>query len=178
MNPFEGERYFERVLLLNVRCPTSFNDLLCVNDVRYDTFREAAVNRDFLEPDEYMDSCMAEAALFQMPYSLRTLFAMLLVHGIACDPQHLWDKYYPSMSEDFIGSGSLTEAQVLLETVNAIEIVLTSMDMSMPDFLIHLPHSPSYVSERLSREYKHECSIDVLDDDIQSIAQHRTATGV
>lgn len=67
VNPFEGERYFERVLLLNVRAPTSFRDLMSFNGTVYGTVREAAVRKGLLESDEYVDNCLADAALFQMP---------------------------------------------------------------------------------------------------------------
>lgn len=98
------------------------------NGTKYETFREAAVHKGLLQYDEYMDNCLAEAVLFQMPYSLRTLFALLLVYGIAGDPQRLWDKYYSSMFEDFSRPGLLIEEQILSETISAVDIILPSMD--------------------------------------------------
>lgn len=140
------------------------------NGVIYDTFREAAMHRGFLQSNDYVDNCLAEAALFHMPYSLRTLFALLLVYEIAGDPQQLCDKYYPFMCEDFLCSGLLTSNQVLFETISTVQIVLASMDTSIFDFPIKFPSASIRFAERLSRDYVHEQSIDFLDDDIQSIS--------
>ncbi|KAL3818110.1 hypothetical protein ACJIZ3_004015 [Penstemon smallii] len=169
VSPVEGERYFERLLLVNVRCPISFEDLMSVNGIKYGTFREAAVARGLLESDEYVDGCLAEAALFQAPYCLRVLFAMLLVYGITADPQLLWDKYYSSLSEDFLRRGSLTEFEVLKETVSAIDMVLTSMDKCISDFPIRFPPNLVTANDRLSRDYQHECSMSVSNEDILSM---------
>lgn len=139
------------------------------NGTKYETFREAAVHKGLLQSDEYMDNCLAEAVLFQMPYSLLTLFALLLVYGIAGDPQRLWDKYYSSMSEDFSRPSLLTEEHILSETISAVDIILASMDKSISDFTINLPSTPMCVSELLSRDYLHEKSINLSDDDIRFI---------
>ncbi|KAL3827986.1 hypothetical protein ACJIZ3_022998 [Penstemon smallii] len=169
VSPTEGERYFERLLLVNVRCPTSFADLMTVGDVRYDTFREAAVRRGLLASDEYVDGCLAEAASFQMPYCLRVLFAMLLVYGITADPQIIWDKYYSSMSEDFLRRGGFTEAQVMSKTIDAIELVLASMEKSISDFPISFCFQHLSVSTRMSKDYEHECSIIVSEEDVLAV---------
>ncbi|XP_012852540.1 PREDICTED: uncharacterized protein LOC105972144 [Erythranthe guttata] len=147
VNPFEGERYFERLLLINVCCPTSFQDLLTVNGHTFATFREAAVSRGLLQSDDYIDSCLAEAALFQAPSCLRVLFALLLVYGITTDLQVLWDKYYHPLSEDFSHNGILTDDEVLGKTVVAINVVLNSMDKSLADFPIRF--SCKYASDDL-----------------------------
>ncbi|KAL3846228.1 hypothetical protein ACJIZ3_003631 [Penstemon smallii] len=171
VNPFEGERYFERLLLVNVRCPRSFDDLLTVNGQRYATFHEAAISRGLLESDEYVDGCLAEAVLFQAPHCLRVLFALLLIYGITADPQVLWDRYYSSLSEDFARSGLLTATRVLKETVDAINIVLTSMDKSIDDFPIRFPSQYTPMADRTSSEYRYECSISSSLEDVESIGR-------
>lgn len=129
------------------------------NGVIYDTFREAAMHRGFLQSNDYVDNCLAEAALFQMPYYLRTLFALLLVYEIAGDPQQLCDKYYPFMCEDFLCSGLLTSNQVVFETISTVQIVLASMDTSIFDFPIKFPSASIRFAERLSRDYLYVLSI-------------------
>ncbi|KAL3813122.1 hypothetical protein ACJIZ3_014390 [Penstemon smallii] len=165
VSPLEGERYFERLLLGNVHCPTSFEDLMSFQGIKYSAFREAAVRRGLLQSDDYMDACLNEAASFEMPYSLRVLFAMLLVYGIVADPQILWDKYYPFMSEDFIQQGFIEGSEVFAKTVDAIELVLTSMDKSLVDFPIHFAFPYSFVKRKLSRDYDHERSMTVSLED-------------
>ncbi|XP_075088360.1 uncharacterized protein LOC142170362 [Nicotiana tabacum] len=45
-HPTEGERYYLRLLLMNVRGPKSYEDLLTVNGICCDTFRESAEKED------------------------------------------------------------------------------------------------------------------------------------
>lgn len=59
--PTKGERYFLRLLLLNVRGPKSFKDLLIVYGYRCATFQEAAIKLRLLEEDNAIDKCLAEA---------------------------------------------------------------------------------------------------------------------
>lgn len=45
--PTEGERYYLRLILMNVRGPKSYKDHQIVNDIPNDTFREAAEKEDY-----------------------------------------------------------------------------------------------------------------------------------
>nr|XP_016469741.1 PREDICTED: uncharacterized protein LOC107792071 isoform X3 [Nicotiana tabacum]XP_016469742.1 PREDICTED: uncharacterized protein LOC107792071 isoform X3 [Nicotiana tabacum] len=47
-HPTEGERYYLRLLLMNVRGPKSYEDLRTVNEVRCSTFRESTEKRGLL----------------------------------------------------------------------------------------------------------------------------------
>ena len=49
--PSEGERYYLRLLLTKVRCPTSFADLKTFGGVQVQTFHEAVLLRGLLEHD-------------------------------------------------------------------------------------------------------------------------------
>ncbi|KAL7139390.1 hypothetical protein ABFS83_09G047500 [Erythranthe nasuta] len=151
VNPRKGERYFERQ--------------------HYNTFREAVVHQGILQSDYYVDNCMSEAALFQVPYCLRILFAMLLVYGIISDTQQLWNKYYASLSEDFARDTLLTNKEVLRKTVAAIDLVLIFMDKSISDFPIKFPFGYLHSNDRVSADFSHECSIVVTTVDISSIQQ-------
>ncbi|ONM00077.1 hypothetical protein ZEAMMB73_Zm00001d030046 [Zea mays] len=89
-HPAEGERYYLRVLLNHVTGATSYVDLRTVDGVTLPTFREAAERRGLLESDNTLDDCLTERALFQMPSSLRRLFATILKHkdSMSEDYQH------------------------------------------------------------------------------------------
>ena len=91
-HPTEGERYYLRLLLMNVRGPTSYEDLRTMNERCYTTFREAAEKRGLLRSDNNLIDCMSEAVSYQMPYSLRRLFATLLVYCNPGNPIDLWKK--------------------------------------------------------------------------------------
>ncbi|KAL3851390.1 hypothetical protein ACJIZ3_013272 [Penstemon smallii] len=169
VSPFEGERYFERLLLMHVRCPTSFDSLRSIGSGIIGSFRDAAVFRGLLESDDYADNCLAEAAFYQMPCSLRKLFALLLVYGICGSPQSLWDKYYVSMSEDFSRTNTLNASEVLRRTIMTIDNFLVSMDRSLSEFSLHFPIAYNSVRNRISREYEFEQNMYVSEEDRLSV---------
>ncbi|XP_042972649.1 uncharacterized protein LOC122304415 [Carya illinoinensis] len=82
-NSFEGERYYLRILLNHIRGPLSFEDLRTVDGIMAPTFREAATMHGLLQRDSSLEDCLHEASLYQMPSSLRRLFATILVY---CNP--------------------------------------------------------------------------------------------
>ena len=59
--PSEGERYYLRLLLARVVGPCSFEDLLTINNQPCSTFHEAALKREFVEPDNLIGQCLNEA---------------------------------------------------------------------------------------------------------------------
>lgn len=65
---------------MNIRGPKSYEDLLTVNGICCDTLRESAEKRGLLHCDNNLVECMSQAACYQMPYSLRRLFATILVY--------------------------------------------------------------------------------------------------
>jgi hypothetical protein len=79
----EGERYYLRVLLNHVTGATSYDDLKTVNGEILPTFREAAERRGLIEGDNTLDDSLTESTLYEMPSSLRRLFATILVF---CEP--------------------------------------------------------------------------------------------
>ncbi|KAG5584163.1 hypothetical protein H5410_044597 [Solanum commersonii] len=68
-HPTEGERYYLRLLLMNVRGPKSYEDLRTMDGRCYSTFREATEKRGLLHSDNNLIECMSEVVSYQMPYS-------------------------------------------------------------------------------------------------------------
>lgn len=62
-HPTKGERCYLRLLLMNVRCPKSYQDLLTINGKTYSTFKEAAEQRELLHRDSNLADCMSKAKL-------------------------------------------------------------------------------------------------------------------
>ncbi|XP_076918648.1 uncharacterized protein LOC143579149 [Bidens hawaiensis] len=100
-NPAEGERYYLRLLLSNVKGPTSFEDLCTVNGVKYPTIRRAALEIGLIENDDCLSQCLTEASLFQFPKALRGLFATILIFCKPGDVRKLWNDHFDSLSEDY-----------------------------------------------------------------------------
>ncbi|XP_062100178.1 uncharacterized protein LOC133806060 [Humulus lupulus] len=89
-NPFEGERYFMRILLNHVRGPLSFEDLRTVEGILAPTFREAATMHGLLQRDSSLEDCSHEASLYQMPSSQSLL--QLNQWGKNINSYHLLDE--------------------------------------------------------------------------------------
>ncbi|XP_042988822.1 uncharacterized protein LOC122316361 [Carya illinoinensis] len=126
-NPFEGEMYYLRMLLNHIRGPLSFDHLKTVNGILAPTFREAATMYGLLQRDDSLEECLYEASLYQMPFSLRRLFATILVYCNPTNPRDLWERFEQDMSADFqlVESSSST---VRTETLRSICTIFESME--------------------------------------------------
>jgi len=123
-HPAEGERYYLRVLLNHVTGATSYQHLRTVDGVLQPTFREAAEKRGLIEEDTTLDDCLTEATMYQMPSSLRRLFATILVFCEPSDVFGLWQKYLDAMSEDYrrnYPSPTAVEQMVLIDLKNMLQ---------------------------------------------------------
>ncbi|XP_074298441.1 uncharacterized protein LOC141629320 [Silene latifolia] len=137
--PSEGERYFLRMLLLNVRGPKSFEDLCTVDGIKCATFQEAALKPRLLEADNTVEMCLDEVVAIQMPFSLRQLFATCLIFCQPKDPSSLWAKFYPALSDDFKHKHPTDVSKVQQLTYRLVERVIEAMGRTMKAFgLDHL----------------------------------------
>ncbi|KAH9817033.1 hypothetical protein DFH28DRAFT_926604 [Melampsora americana] len=75
-------------------------DLRTVNGVIYNTFREAANQRDLLESDKHYDYCLRDASFWMTGHRLRELFALILVHNLPADPAWLWERHKAGLTDD------------------------------------------------------------------------------
>lgn len=103
-NPAEGERYYLRVLLCHVRGATSFVGLRTFGGLTLPTFRDACEVHGLMHTDASLDKCLAKAAEWQMPYSIRRLFAIIMVFCEATNIRKLWDKHFDALSKDYCRS--------------------------------------------------------------------------
>ena len=99
-NPTQGERYYLRMLLTNVRGPQSFEDLRTVDGTVYDTFRQACVARGLLDDDKEWITCFTDATRFSTGRALRNLFVIALLHGSVADPLALWERFRDQICDD------------------------------------------------------------------------------
>ena len=102
VSPKEGERYYLRMLLLNVRGATSFKDIRTVDGITFDTFKAACIARNLLDDDIEWVKCMEEAATIKTGKQLRQLFAVLLLNCDLTSPKKMWEDYKNYLSEDIL----------------------------------------------------------------------------
>jgi hypothetical protein len=103
------ERHSLRLLLLEVKGATSFEDHRTVDDVLYPTFKEAAIARNLFADDTVWEKVMEEAATFQMPIELRQLFVDICCQ---CQPTNallLFNNNLPHLIEDYVKRGHQAE---------------------------------------------------------------------
>ena len=101
-NPTEGERYYLRILLNHIKGACSFHDFKTVNGTLVSSFREAALLHGLLKGDNYLNLCLEEASLYQMPYTLCRLFTILLAYCVPDNPKFLWENFETVMSADYM----------------------------------------------------------------------------
>ena len=134
VSPLDRERYFLRLLLLNVRGPKSFEHLKTVNGILLPSFHDAAKMRGLLEDDEEWSKCITEAAVQQMPSSLRQLFSIILIF---CNPvkptgDELFETHKNDLCEDYARDNSEEEATSYC--LEDIQNFLRIHGMSLADF--------------------------------------------
>lgn len=100
VSPMEGERFYLRMLLNIVVGPKSFEDVRTYRGIIHSTFKDAVVARGLLCNDDQYDKMLQEAASHEMPYALRHTFAAMLLFSEIADPDFLWLKFLPHLSED------------------------------------------------------------------------------
>ena len=108
-------------MLRFIKGPTCFKDLLKVpgkDNEYYNNWTEACLGRKIIFDDEEWFDCLSEAAEAKPSYAMRTLFALILVHGNPTYPLKLWEKFKLHLSEDFIHQGD--EEEVAIQKAYAI----------------------------------------------------------
>ena len=99
-NPFQGEKYYLRMLLTVVRGPTSFDYLKIVHGQQYSSYQQACIALGLLEDDQEWVHCFEKAVHFSTRNTLRTLFVTALMFGNVADPQSLWSRFGEKICDD------------------------------------------------------------------------------
>ncbi|KAG7980350.1 hypothetical protein I3843_05G178700 [Carya illinoinensis] len=164
-NLIEGERYYLRILLNHIRGPKSFEDLKTVNGIVVPTFREAANLHGLLNKDNSLEECLEEACLYQMPNSLRRLFATILVYCNPTNPKELWERFEKEMSADFYLTNT-TAKNIKKMVLQNISFTLESMGKNIN--MYHLAPIDIFSDDEEFRhqEIDDELTITILQEDL------------
>ncbi|XP_031634678.1 uncharacterized protein LOC116347980 [Contarinia nasturtii] len=135
VHPNYAECYYLRILLHEVRGPTSFQALKTINGVEYQTYREVCLELGLLENDQHWDTTLTEASLSSHPKQIRMLFAIILTTCAPSDPKGLWEKHKESISEDILRQARRANPDLAIqfseEMFNEALILLEDVCMSI-----------------------------------------------
>ena len=102
IHPSNSECYHLRLLLHNLRGPTSFEEMKIVDGEICQTFKEACRRRGLIDGDDHFNMALQEASVHASPTRLRRLFATMMINCNLSDPMALWNQHKESMSEDIL----------------------------------------------------------------------------
>lgn len=102
VHPNNAECFYLRMLLHEVRGPTSFQAIKKIDGEVCETYREACYRLGLLENDKHWDTTLTEASTTCNPHQIRTLFAIILTTCAPSDPKTLWENHKESISEDIL----------------------------------------------------------------------------
>ena len=101
-SPSSGERFYLRLLLTVVPGATSFAHLRTINNIPYNTFKEACYALGLLQDDHKWIQCLEEAGQMQLGYTLRMLFATIVFHCNPTSPGALWNQFKHNICDDLL----------------------------------------------------------------------------
>ena len=184
VNPKEKERFFLRILLLNVKGAKSFIDLKTVNNVVYNTFEEAARARNLLQNDDEWINVLNEAAMTQTSDYIRKLFSYICIFNRPNNIPELFNTFVSEMYDDIAGD-VVDECMLRNMVLNRLSIIFSSFNLKVENF--GLPSVDNHeekicdeynASEELSKAHEmiqmlNNEQKNVFDEVIRSISQNR-----
>jgi len=102
VRPRQDECFYLRLLLVNVRGPTSFNSLRTVDGELCATFREACQCLNLLENDSHWDLTLVDATVSAPANQIRKLYAIIIATCYPSNPNALWENCKEEMVDDIL----------------------------------------------------------------------------
>lgn len=131
VHPNHYECFYLRLLLINVRGPTSFEDLRTVDGELCATYRQACQRLNLLEDDMHWEATLADSVISSSPHQIRTLFAIIISTCSPSNPFEIWHKFRDDMTEDILlrvrRSVSNPELEITPEMHNEALILIEDM---------------------------------------------------
>ncbi|XP_072087869.1 uncharacterized protein [Arachis hypogaea] len=169
VSPTEGEKFYLRILLSNVRGPTGWDDLLTVDGVQYSSFKQSAQHRGLLESDSSIRSCLEEASILRMPCALRRLFATILIFCEPTDVRSLWDEFLSCMVDDYASTSTTTCNGLTNRLLRDLNDILLQHGKHIAQYDLPALTSDNDNDNFMPRIIQEEMSIEVPQEDLCSI---------
>lgn len=141
IHPRCTELFHLRILLLNIRGATSFDDLKTVNNKTYKTFTQAAVANNLVENNLQWFECLEEAISLETCAEVRNIFSMILIHNNPINPSalQLWDHFKIQISRDFVHFNKDSEYISIQKSLQHIRDILFNCGRSLNEFSLPQP---------------------------------------
>ncbi|XP_058756263.1 uncharacterized protein LOC131629499 [Vicia villosa] len=155
--PTAGELFYLRMMLTVAKGPTTYEEIRTVDNIQFDTFRDACFAMGFLEDDKEYIAAIKEASHWGTGHFLRKLFVVMLFSGAVNRPAHVWEQSWLLLSDGVLhtqralaANPELVLTQEELQNVTLIEIekLLQANRRTLKDFS-PIPYPNAYVLEQL-----------------------------
>ncbi|XP_072066879.1 uncharacterized protein [Arachis hypogaea] len=174
VSPSEGEKFYLRILLSNVRGPISWDDLLTVNGVQYSSFKQSAQHRGLLESDSSIRECLVEASVLRLPCALRRLFATILIFCEPTDVRTLWDEFFSYMVDDYPSTSTTTALVFTNRLLRDINDILLQHGKHITQYDLPALTHANENDNSIPRVIQEELSVEVPREDLCSEDQIKT----
>ncbi|XP_025635794.1 uncharacterized protein [Arachis hypogaea] len=171
VSPSEGEKFYLRILLSNVRGPISWDDLLTVNGVQYSFFKQSAQHRRLLESDSSIHACLVEASVLRLPCALRRLFATILIFCEPTDVRSLWDEFFSYMVDDYPSASTTTALVFTNRLLRDINDILLQHGKQITQYDLPALTHENDNNNSIPRVIQEELSVEVPREDLCSVAR-------
>jgi hypothetical protein len=98
--PGSGPKFYLRTLLGYARGPTSYDELMTVNNVRYNNYKDVCFALGLMDDDREFVQAIKEASFWGSGFYLRSLFAALLLSNQLHQPRTVWNSTWEELSDD------------------------------------------------------------------------------
>ncbi|XP_058775595.1 uncharacterized protein LOC131649862 [Vicia villosa] len=132
------------MMLTVAKGPTTYEEIRTVDNIQYDTFRDACFAMGFLEDDKEYIAAIKEASHWGNGHFLRKLFVIMLLSGAVNRPAHVWEQTWLLLSDELV----LTQEELQNLTLIEIEKLLQANRRTLKDFS-PIPYPDAYVLEQL-----------------------------
>ncbi|XP_058727499.1 uncharacterized protein LOC131598990 [Vicia villosa] len=155
--PTTGELFYLRMMLTVAKGPTTYEEIRTVDNIQYDTFRDACFAMGFLEDDKEYIAAIKEASHWGTGHFLRKLFVIMLLSGAVNCPAHVWEQTWLLLSDGVLHTQralaanpelDLTQEELQNLTLIEIEKLLQANRRTLKDFS-PIPYPDAYVLEQL-----------------------------
>ncbi|XP_060962063.1 uncharacterized protein LOC133032209 [Cannabis sativa] len=118
-----------------------------------------------LQRDSCLEDCLHEASLYQMPSSLRRLFATILVYCNPNNPRELWEHFEEQMSLDIKKTENDTQ-NVRYQVLRSISSTIESMGKDINSYQLLDEDIIFDNDEFQSREINDELNVEIPEEDV------------